>query len=224
MVENKISRKKVAFFLIILLLLVVLLKLCLTNLPDEKIKINSYRVACIGNSITEITNYPNELQNLLGESYDVENFGVSGSTVLKDSFRPYIKQDAFQKAKAFLPNIVIIMLGTNDANTINIPIIDSFSDDYIEIIEQIQLIETKPKILMIKPPPIFYQGSDINNTNLLNFVMPQIEKVANQKKLPLIDVYGELINNPEYFPDGVHPNNKGGLAIATKIYQAITKD
>jgi lysophospholipase L1-like esterase len=114
------------------------------------------------------------------------------------------------------------MLGTNDANTINLQFKDKFVKDYTELIKQIQEIETKPKIFIVKPPPIYYQGSDINNTNLVNHIMPSIEQTANQLELPIIEVYEALSNHPEYFPDGVHPNNHGAKVIAQKIYQSIT--
>jgi hypothetical protein len=57
------------------------------------------------------------------------------------------------------------MLETNDATTINLQFKENFMEDYTEIIKQIQELETKPQIFIVKPPPIYYQGSDINNTN-----------------------------------------------------------
>ena len=223
MKENKISRKNLAIFLTILLLALSSLAISSNFLADTKSN-NRNRVACIGDSITQITNYPNELQTMLGANYLVKNFGVSGSTVLNSTFRPYIQQEAFKKAKEFLPDIVIVMLGTNDANTYNLPIIDQFVDDYKRLINQIQELATEPIIFIVKPPPIFYKGLDINNTNLQEAVIPRIEQVAKQLELPTIDVYASLINYPEYFPDGVHPNNQGGKAIANKIYQTITSE
>ena len=190
-------------------------------LNQNKINDDKNRLACVGDSLTQITNYPDELQNLLGENYNVKEFGVSGSTVLTESFRPYTYQEAFKKAKDFQPNIVIIMLGTNDANTINLPFVDQFIEDYSELIKQFQDLKTNPQIFLVKPPPIYYQGSDINNTNLVNYIMPFIEQTANQLELPIIDVYDALSNHPEYFPDGVHPNIEGGKAIAKKIFQSI---
>ena len=178
-------------------------------------------MACIGDSITQITNYPNELQTLLGDGYVVENFGVSGSTVLNDTFRPYIHQDAFKKAKAFLPDTMVIMLGTNDANTYNFPIMNDFVDDYMRLVNEVQALASKPRIFIAKPPPIFYTGLDLNNTNLLEWVMPRIEQAADELDLLTIDVYSALISYPEHFPDGIHPNNQGGTAIANKIYQSI---
>ena len=52
---------------------------------------NKIRIACVGNSITygsrvenrEKNAYPVQLQAMLGEGYEVANFGVSGATLLK---------------------------------------------------------------------------------------------------------------------------------------------
>jgi acyl-CoA thioesterase I len=48
--------------------------------------------------------------------------------------------------------------------------------------------------------------------------------VANQLGLPTIDVYAPLLDHPEYFFDGVHPNNEGSIIIAEKIYSAVLSD
>ena len=74
------------------------------------------RVACVGDSITFWTQYPNDLWMLLGSNYSVGNFGVGGATITVDSGKPYVNESVFQDAKEFKPDIVIIMLGTNDAN------------------------------------------------------------------------------------------------------------
>ena len=55
------------------------------------------RVACVGDSITyghgikdrENDAYPGLLSSLLGEKYDVRNFGVSGSTTMMGFFELY---------------------------------------------------------------------------------------------------------------------------------------
>ena len=93
------------------------------------VQASTIRVACVGDSITEGP-YPKNLQSMLGTDYRVGNFGVSGSTVLLNSDKPYMNQSAFLKAKNFQPSIVIIMLGTNDAQENTYASIDNFLDDY----------------------------------------------------------------------------------------------
>ena len=178
-------------------------------------------VACIGDSITELSTYPHHLQTMLGTNYLVREFGVSGSTVLTNSDKPYINQTAFQTAKEFLPNIVIILLGTNDAREDHYQSIDNFVADYEQLVREVQALESKPKIFLVKPPPIFDNEFYLRNTNLLEGIIPRIEQVTNELSLTMIDVYTPLANHPEYFMDGIHPNNEGATLIASEIYKAI---
>ena len=67
------------------------------------------KVACVGNSVTygygiknrETNCYPAQLQQMLGDAYEVENFGHSGATLLNKGYRPYTQQEAYQKALRF---------------------------------------------------------------------------------------------------------------------------
>lgn len=179
------------------------------------------RIACIGNSITEITSYPIELQIKLGNNYRVENFGSSGSTILIDTYTPYIFQSPFLEAKIFLPDIVIIMLGTNDVRSDNFKSINNFVSDYLQLIKTIQNLNKQPKIILAKPPPIFENVLDLNGTNFSNVIIPLIEEVASESNLPVIDIYNALKDHPEYFPDGVHPNNEGAAIITKEVFNSI---
>jgi lysophospholipase L1-like esterase len=179
------------------------------------------RVACIGDSITELPYYPDELQTLLGANYTVGNFGAGGATVLLDTDKPYIDQVEFVRAKNFLPDIAIIMLGTNDARTDHYNSIDNFVSDYMKLISEIKALESKPKIFLVKPPPLFDNELELKNENLLEGIIPRIEQIANDEGLPVIDVYAALENHPEYFWDGVHPGSEGGTVIANRVYEAI---
>jgi pimeloyl-ACP methyl ester carboxylesterase len=51
------------------------------------------------------------MQTLLGEGYDVRNYGVSGCTMLRHGDSPYGSQKAYEEALAFNPDIAVIDLG-----------------------------------------------------------------------------------------------------------------
>ncbi|MDR2699338.1 MAG: GDSL-type esterase/lipase family protein [Nitrososphaerota archaeon] len=190
------------------------------------------RVACIGDSLTQLTEYTYDLMNKLGGDYDLHNFGVSSTTVTLVSHAPYMKTIAFQDALKFKPNVIIIMLGTNDAQHSLFQHNNTFVDDYITLIQAFQKLSSKPEIWLVLPPPIFS-----NQTYLLNpeyfeqIILPCIEQVANKTSLPVIDVYSLLIDYSEYFPDGVHPEKTTGnwgdepvaQIMATAIYNAINR-
>jgi lysophospholipase L1-like esterase len=189
---------------------------------EEKLSDLPTRVACIGDSITESSGYSNELWRMLGANYTVRNFGVGGTTVSLDNDFPYMYQTAFQEAKKFQPHIVIIMLGTNDANPYVQQFNSSFVNDYIHLISAFEALASKPKIWLVKPPPIFDNGTGLSTPYFTSQVLPRIEEVATKTKLPLIDVYSALINHPERFGDGVHPDEEGGRLIAEAIFKGLS--
>ncbi len=180
------------------------------------------RIACIGDSITQSTVYPSDLQIMLRQNSTVGNFGVSGATVVSTAATPYITQPAMQAAKDFQPTTVIIMLGTNDARGDVYKSINSYTADYNQIIGEFKSLSSSPQIFLVKPPPLFGNDYDLNNTNLSEGIIPRIEQVAAANGLTTIDVYSRLAGHSEFFPDGVHPNNAGSKAIADVIYQGIT--
>ena len=88
--------------------------------PQEKKQLKTrhnceIRVALIGDSITELSTYPHYLAKLLGAAYTIGNFGICGTTITQDSASPYMYTEALTVAKKSKPDIVVIMLGTNDA-------------------------------------------------------------------------------------------------------------
>jgi acyl-CoA thioesterase I len=179
------------------------------------------RVACLGDSITQETGYPNDLQALLGNRSIVGNFGATGATVNANSDLPYYYEPAFRRVKSFAPTTVIIMLGTNDAHDDTYKLIDNFVNNYTRILTRIENYSSKPQIYVVIPPPVFNNTLGVNGTAYVEGVIPRIQLVAKQLDLPTIDVYTPLLNHSEYFPDGLHPNGDGAKVIADTIYKAI---
>jgi acyl-CoA thioesterase I len=180
------------------------------------------RVACVGDSITWGSGYPAYLQAILGKNYTVENFGVSGSAVLWKSDKPYVTQLAYWNAITYQPDIVVIMLGTNDASEKNAPNINEFSDNYMRLIHQFQALRSAPQVYLVDPPPILNNTLNLSDTNLIQEVIPRIEQVATKLNLPTINMHSTLLDYPEYFGDGVHPNSDGGELIANTIGNVIS--
>jgi lysophospholipase L1-like esterase len=180
------------------------------------------RVACVGDSITEKSSYPTQLKLLLGSNYSVGNFGVSGSTVSRDSNLPYMDQVQFQRVKDFQPDIVVVMLGTNDAAPNLQGYNDNFQKDYAELIGSLQSIESNPKIWVVKSPPIQNNSLALSSSFFSQEVVSDIEQTAKTLNLPTINVYDALGDCSEYFWDGVHPNAAGASVIASTVYNALT--
>ncbi|MDE5670099.1 MAG: hypothetical protein K2I14_01360, partial [Eubacterium sp.] len=110
--------------------------------PMKKAKDGQIKVACVGDSITygctvqnrNRKNYPTILGKLLGDTYCVNNFGYTNRTAIKDADYPYTKEKLYQQSLDFKPDIVVIMLGSNDTKKTNWNK-EKFIRDYCEIID-----------------------------------------------------------------------------------------
>ena len=186
------------------------------------------RVACVGDSITQGVGaasgmaWPAQLGKMLGAKWEVGNFGVSGTTLLKNGDSPYQNQDAFKKAKEFKPDEVVIILGTNDTKSQNWQKKDSFEADYKDLIKQFAELPSKPKIFICYPPYISKDGNfGINEANTKD-EMPMIDNIAKATKATVIDVHAALVGKDTLIPDKVHPNTEGATEIAKAVYQGLT--
>jgi acyl-CoA thioesterase I len=189
------------------------------------------KVACVGDSITQGVGtkapagasnaYPEQLQRLLGEKYEIGNFGITGCTLLKKGDKPYWKQKAFEKSKAFLPDVVVLMLGTNDTKAQNWMFIEEFSADYQEMVGQYQALESNPRIFVCRPCVVLGAGNyRITEANLLR-VIPMIDDVVRELSLGVIDIHAATVGHDKMIPDRVHPNNEGANLLAQTVYQAL---
>jgi lysophospholipase L1-like esterase len=110
------------------------------------------RVACIGDSITfgsgikfrSRDSYPAQLGRMLGNEWQVRNFGVSGATMLKNGDKPYWEQQALGDALAYNPHVVVIKLGTNDTKPQNWKYKDEFISDYADMIGHFKRLSAQP--------------------------------------------------------------------------------
>lgn len=192
-------------------------------------KKDAIRVACIGNSITYGSgisnrlkgNYPAQLGNLLGNDYWVSNFGVSGHTMLMKGDNPYMKSSSWKEALSFNPNIVIIKLGTNDSKPKNWAFKDDYEKDMQTMIDSLKNLSSKPKIYLSYPAKAYNQNFTINDSVIVNEVIPKIQKIAKKNKLTTIDMHAATDGHADLFPDGIHPNEKGAAIVAKTVSDVI---
>ena len=193
------------------------------------------KVACIGNSITygyglpdRVTqSYPVQLQKMLGESYQVENFGKSGATLLNKGHRPYMQQDEYHRAIDFAGDIVVIHLGINDTDPRDWPDYrDFFVKDYIALIDSFRVANPEARIMIARLTPIadrhprFLSGT----RDWHGEIQLAIENVARYAGVQLIDFHKPLYPYPFMLTDSVHPDPEGAFVLAQTVYSAITGD
>lgn len=181
------------------------------------------RVACVGDSLTQSCEYPYDLWNLIGnQTYLVRNYGVGARTVSLQSETPYMNTSAFQEALDFQPNVVIIMLGTNDAQPSLHQYNASFVSDYVRLISAFQALFSKPEIWVVLPPPIVSnQSGAMDSAYFQNTIIPAIGQAANATEVPIIDVFSASTWPKSLYIDGVHINSAGAKVVANTVYRAV---
>jgi acyl-CoA thioesterase I len=208
-----------------LLLLVIFCAIHSFSFAQTKIK-----VACVGNSITQgpgrtdAGSYPLQMQEILGDKYEVRNFGVSGRTLLKKGDYPYWNEPQFEEVKNFAPDILVIKLGTNDSKPQNWQHKEDFKKDYLELIQTFkQNMPKKGKVYICLPVPVFKENYSIRESVLVEEMRPILLEIAAETKATIIDLYNPLLNKSELLPDGVHPNEEGLGIMAAQVAKHVKK-
>ena len=206
--------------------------LALAATPARSADEKKIAIACVGDSITAGSgagagnSYPDQLGTLLGTGYVVKNFGVSGATLMNHAERPYQKQGAFKQALGSSPDIVIIMLGTNDTKAQNWKFKDEFYEDYKGLIEQFRKLDSKPRIFVCTPCPVVDDGKFGIQNSGVDELIPVIRKLGTDLNLGVIDMHEALAKpvaaNPKLIPDNVHPGKEGHTLMAKAAQAAVT--
>jgi alpha-L-fucosidase 2 len=182
----------------------------------------------VGDSITEgyglavqsKTGYPVALDSILGSGYTVLNSGRSATTLQKKGDFPYWICKEFSNVFAFNPDIIVIKLGTNDTKPYNWQA-DRYEEDYQALIDTFRTIPANPRIYLCLPVPVFKTKWGINDSTVVNGVIPIIEKLAEANHLPVIDLYHPMLAQGANFPDSIHPNEQAAKVMAEIIAKKI---
>ncbi len=199
------------------------------------------KVACVGDSITfgltledRLTQaYPAQLQRLLGEGYEVRNFGNSGRGVYLHTWRGlerrgfwYTKEH--RAALEWMPDVVVCNLGINDCGEFSryeVTHPGAWMQDYCTLLEDYARLPSKPKIYIwgklapLREGQAFYRSPD-------PFLMQgEIERVAIVTGATLIDMLEPLREGVDFlFPDQLHPNAEGARIIAETTHRALKRE
>ena len=187
-------------------------------------------IVCVGNSITEgyglssgMYAWPAQLQKLLGDGYSVLNCGVSGTTLSRGGDVSYWNTSRYTTAKKTNPQILIIALGTNDADPNRWSQYGAdFKKDYLAMVEEFRAGGAAPIIYCTLAPPLF-PITRSQNVNVENNLMPQVRELAETLGAHVIDFHTSLTQESALFPDGTHPNVEGAGRLAALAAEAIRK-
>lgn len=198
--------------------------------PIPRPKPGQLRVACVGDSITygyrvegrRVNCYPSRLSRLLGQGYCVGNFGYSGCTAVENGDHPYMKTRLYRQSLAWKPDIVLLMLGTNDSKPYNWNAA-AYERDMEKLICAYRAAGSRVYLLL--PPPVFpVNGTvkfDISPEVLENEILPICRVLSERRNVVLIDAHSSFVGRPDLYADGVHPNRLGADTLAKSIYKSI---
>ncbi len=214
--------KKVLSLLLTLSLLLSCPPLAFTIHAQSVIK-----VACVGDSITEgmksenatTDSYPAQLQLMLGSQYEVKNFGVRGMCAGKETNKPYWDNAFYQDSLDYQPDVVILMMGTNDASNSNKAVIDNYKADMTALVQSYLNLPSAPDVYLATSPKC--DDNAVRAENVVNIIIPAQLEIAEELDLPVVDMYGATCEFFDLFPDKIHPNNTGYCLIAQRFYTDV---
>jgi lysophospholipase L1-like esterase len=185
------------------------------------------KVACTGTSAmqglgsTTGHHVPDELGKALGAGFDVRNFAMDGTTAISSVSTSYAATSQYKAALAFNPDIVLFWFGGNDsfAGTWNAHK-SEFQADYTKLVQAFQQLPSHPKTFLVRLW-VFVQ-TPVQQTVIANEILPIIDMIGPATGSTLIDYRKQFENHREYFPDGMHPNDMGTLAIGKFFADSIT--
>ncbi len=230
----------ICFLGFVFILLSVLVLCGYTSLSIDPVRpAGKHRLACVGDSITYgctlpfffLHRYPSVLQKMLGPEICVRTFGVNDRTLQNSGNKPYRKESAFRQSKDFLPDTVVILLGTNDSKDYNWISPDLFRQQYAELISEYRSLSSSPRILICTPPCAFPPDSPVfsvtNDTKIdrISEIADSVRAVAESEHTDLVDLHVLTDGRRELFgPDGLHPNAVGAAAIAGEVFRVLQSD
>lgn len=197
-------------------------------MDGQKIK----RISCIGDSLTwgyslpdpRQQSYPALLQDMLGAGYAVRNFGCNGASVRLDADLPYVETIAYCESRAWNPDIVLLMLGSNDATPWDWDAA-AFRSDYERLVVSYRDLPSQPRVVLIAPIRMFrvmdITFGGLSPEILEEGVRPVIREVAKAYRLQCIDLI-DLFTDARYCYDGVHPDVEGVRLVMETIYKKLT--
>ncbi len=172
--------------------------------------------------------YPVQLQEMLGDGYAVRDFGVNAHAAQRAADFPYWESEAFAENASFAPDIVLIMLGTNDSRGNNWKGLSAFSRDYRDLIVHYLSLDSHPAVWLLTPSTLFRLGRSTKvrygmDDGALREICGAITEIAGKLGCGFIDINCVTAGHPEAFRfDGVHPGAAGARLIARAVFETVS--
>lgn len=190
------------------------------------------KLAFVGDSITWgagtadrlSTSYVPLIEDALQDNYIIGNFGVSGVSALYSAVSPWIETAEAKLAYEFKPDVLHIMLGTNDIKNENWDMgRDSFKEDYKKIVDGFKALNPNLKVYVGIPPRIHKENVfGTRSPKILEEEgIPRIYEIAAEIGAETINYFDITKDKPECFADFLHPNEEGHKLLAQEALKTI---
>lgn len=180
-------------------------------------------IALLGDSITaggSGVNYGVFLGDMLGEGYQIMNYGVGGACLTQRCQHAIWNTWALPALLNTEPQIVVVMLGTNDAGGASDDVFADYESDLMAMVDSLQCINPQPQIVLASPPPMVELSQQADD-RIATAIIPAIARVAQTYDLQVIDVYNLVDDYPANYPDDLHPNEDGHKTLAAIFYDVL---
>ncbi len=209
---------------------------CTTLRAPAGAKPGKLRVACVGDSLSYgctvplfwLRRYPAVLGRLLGPDYQVGVFAVNDRTLQDTGNKPFRRERAFRQSLAFRPDVVVLLLGTNDAKDRNWVSSEAFLAQYAALIAAYRALPSSPRILVCAPPRAFPPPCpplglpEATARGRIPEIAALSAELARSEGLEWVDFYTLTKDRRELFgPDGLHFNAKGARAAASAVCSVL---
>lgn len=198
----------------------------------ESVKTEKIKIAFIGDSVTKGTgtdnsstdSYPAQLGAMLGDAYEVGNYSEGGRCVLSDSGSMYLDSDAFAESLLYQPDVVCIMLGTNDVSALLTKEkgTEQLYRDMLTLIEKYTALESSPIVYLLTPT--VRTDDRALEEGIRDIILPTYKKISEDTGVGYVDTFTVSQDMKHHFIDSVHPDAVACSYIATWLYNAIVSN
>ena len=182
------------------------------------------RVTCVGDSITANGYWKQNMMGVLPtDRYEVTGCGLGSSTGLKNGYdgtelKPYYGSAEYNASLQTNPDMVVVMLGTNDSKAVNCDRIKDDPTQYIydmvDLIRAYQQLNSKPTVILALPCTSFKTGNyGVVPSNIPDYIIPALKKAAQETGVAVVNTFAATQNAGAHFNDNVHPSDTAGRQI-----------
>lgn len=198
------------------------------NSPLVKQTVDLTTVVCVGDGMTHGSsctntnidryNYAVYLQKMLGFEYYVANWGLPNVTA-----QSYEQSKEYQLSISYSPDVVIMMLGFNDANPSSgiwktAESKETYIQAMIRMVKAYRNANSSVQIYLVSPA---YKAPSMRWEENLVELTEVTRSIASDLSETFIDVHSVSKEQDWPFPDGKHLKNEGYELLANAIFDIV---